>query len=1360
MKLPILAAAAFAAASFGAYTFAPNENTGMIKISVNGNDLSNVVKAYENTGFHDFGLSEKILDVPQITNIKSFYLHDFTMTLNEPYVNFKMKGSLKADAKETLGPLTFRADVRTKGINAKASAFFGQMGVSDDNNVHLNVCLSEIDADVDNIHYGYGAFIDAIVIDGWLDIDGQANSKVDDRIKQFRAEKEKSQKCMDLSDFLTISYPTFLGDLGVSKAGTKVEDGKIVAYGCPVAKSKLGNQTVVSMQPCETASYTVGVFTSPIVGDAGTKSNTSFKLCGNTVVGKYECISKTLPSGTGKGQNSYFTLETTKVFTDNLSMTLTSDNTGSSPGWYVDSVVVDMGLPNNKGFHYWFPVSRWIGGSSPTSYTLDQKDNWQVYTFDVETGDRNQFEHSGTDADIVAVACDVDGKCLGFFLDTPNHGDFEGGNVNHFEIVSTEVLGPIASLTIHNLYNSGEHKGWYVQDVAYRHYSSSKSIDHSTFIDGQTFMFRQWLAKGETKGNYYTEYVCNLPIVCGVPTGNLKSLNTVNAGPVAVLMDISATRYVKDNFGYGIVITTKNEGAAGTDADIVMTIEGCNGETEVFNLNDDLNNFEKGDTDRFRLTGIKDLKGIKSVKLVNDKSGKGAGWCPSAMSVDVQRFNSVLMGLEVTSNESVTFDSCFNSTDGWERKFENTNACQDAIPPVLYSYIYNVRAGEYLSMLGANLSGHKVTLNLNRAVDASYVSERSAKFLIPNDVPVGLYELGSVQIDGVNQQVFINVVGPQPILDGISVTVVEPGDAFEISLRNFSAKALFFLDSYPLARIAKSAASGVQSANSVILQVPANVPNGRYKLRVVDNGWDITSDETIEVYKLNVPHVKSLSSAVVYTGDALTIMGENFGTAIGDISVKIGTVETSVVVVTDNKIVVTVPQNFSGKDLPITVKRVDQVAPEKLVVEVIDLVPHVSSISAKAAYTGEVVSISGKNFGTAVKDIEVSIGGVVVEVKSVSDGKITIVIPQELSGNDLPVVVSRNGYEAPEALTITVKSIPLFLSFDDPEKPWTSDDANVSYDDVIKQGDDGYSLQINGEGYKTVKSPVFNTVELGALSNKVQLDVWIPAEQVNEYWKGEVQLVVDLPAAGLHNAWVGQAMLTDLPAGWNTVEFTLNEDIYKALSSDYPNARFIIVLNANQNTEDFRIDNFRFAGDVKVRETEHVVAYNPKDIYAADFMSFDNINDWSVSSGDLLFVAEPSMEGLGATGVNASGYVVVTSRNFDPSEIDFATSTISVDVYVPNPQPNDYWVGELSMTLSCPENGIQSLYLGGQDLTHMFREEFNNVQFTVPAQALAALRYGVGECNISVNLNVNNGSGLFLLDNMGFVKAIEIARAW
>lgn len=60
------------------------------------------------------------------------------------------------------------------------------------------------------------------------------------------------------------------------------------------------------------------------------------------------------------------------------------------------------------------------------------------------------------------------------------------------------------------------------------------------------------------------------------------------------------------------------------------------------------------------------------------------------------------------------------------------------------------------------------------------------------------------------------------------------------------------------------------------------------------------------------------------------------------------------------------------------------------------------------------------------------------------------------------------------------------------------------------------------------------------------------------------------------------------------------------------------------------------------------------------------------------------------------------------------------------------------------------MHLGNADLTRMFREEYNNIQFTIPNEVVAELRDGAGECSFSIYLNVNNGGGDIPARQYGF----------
>jgi hypothetical protein len=125
-------------------------------------------------------------------------------------------------------------------------------------------------------------------------------------------------------------------------------------------------------------------------------------------------------------------------------------------------------------------------------------------------------------------------------------------------------------------------------------------------------------------------------------------------------------------------------------------------------------------------------------------------------------------------------------------------------------------------------------------------------------------------------------------------------------------------------------------------------------------------------------------------------------------------------------------------------------------------------------------------------------------------------------------------------------------------------------------------------------------------------------------------------------------------------------------------------------------------------------------------------------------------QGSGALSVSAQGYTTITSRIFSTNILAGVTSNLSVDVYVPVQQPNPYWYGALQLFLSCPGANINSQYIGQQDLTHLFVNEFNTVNFALPSSIVSVLQTPSQTCTLSLVLNVNAGSGSWLLDNLAF----------
>lgn len=576
-----------------AAAFSPNQNAGRISVSIDENSLQNLLSVYENAGFHDFGVTEKLNGVDEIKRVDRFYFYNWKIDLNDDNFNFSMDGVLQAQAKKYI----FFPYVKTNGIRADADAFFQDIEISDDERIQLGLCIAGANVDISDMSYGYGYILDEFVVDGIVNVDGDVNSSAQNAAEIAIKSMTDASHCINITEGIMIGYPEFSKKLRINHVGKNVDNKRLSVYGCPT--TMVGDVVMVSENPCETVSYSISVYTSNEVPYAGTASKITLELCGDDIHGVNKCFSKELNGKTGDGEISHLFIEKSTVLVNNLSLTLDSDNSGKYPDWYVDSVIVDMKLPNNSTFHYWFPINRKIGGAfNSTSYTFRENDNLQVYEFLIETGDQAHFDHAGTDSHILAEACDFKDKCLLLYLQKAGSPDFEAGSITKFSYITKEKLDNLKSLTLYNLFEN-EHPGWYVQDVVYRHYSFPENVDHS-LKDGQVFMFRQWLADGEYGNAYYR----------GEGFGKFEPVNWV--GTPFSNHYVSAKRYVYNNFGYDVAIKTrdgKSGDSYGTDANITLTIEGCSGEKASFDLNDDVDNFERGSLDFFRLSDNHNLKG-------------------------------------------------------------------------------------------------------------------------------------------------------------------------------------------------------------------------------------------------------------------------------------------------------------------------------------------------------------------------------------------------------------------------------------------------------------------------------------------------------------------------------------------------------------------------------------------------------------------------------------------------------------------------------------------------------------------------------------------------------------------------------
>ena len=170
-------------ASAVAASYSPNPDAGMVSVSMDEESLQNLLSVYENVGYHDLKLTGKLNEVEQIKRINKFYFYNLQIGLKQDDIDFQLDGTIDVNAQKKILGAHFYPHVKTKGIDASAKVFLKDFGVTNDDNVHLNICLSEVETDVSKISYGY-VFILEEIAKAWGDdfINSAVKKAVDEAI--------------------------------------------------------------------------------------------------------------------------------------------------------------------------------------------------------------------------------------------------------------------------------------------------------------------------------------------------------------------------------------------------------------------------------------------------------------------------------------------------------------------------------------------------------------------------------------------------------------------------------------------------------------------------------------------------------------------------------------------------------------------------------------------------------------------------------------------------------------------------------------------------------------------------------------------------------------------------------------------------------------------------------------------------------------------------------------------------------------------------------------------------------------------------------------------------------------------------
>ena len=154
------------------------------------------------------------------------------------------------------------------------------------------------------------------------------------------------------------------------------------------------------------------------------------------------------------------------------------------------------------------------------------------------------------------------------------------------------------------------------------------------------------------------------------------------------------------------------------------------------------------------------------------------------------------------------------------------------------------------------------------------------------------------------------------------------------------------------------------------------------------------------------------------------------------------------------------------------------------------------------------------------------------------------------------------------------------------------------------------------------------------------------------------------------------------------------------------------VLDVNQNADPMPVAvAVDASGTPSTPQSTACANLSPRD----RLFGFEDPQSWSstVSQATLSLVTSPVTQGCGALGISGQGYMPINSSTFTTAGLN-VTAAMSVDLFIPNNQPNQFWLGALQMYLTCPSANAFNQYIGQVELTGKPQNQYSTLRFPLP----------------------------------------------
>jgi DNA-binding protein YbaB len=150
-------------------------------------------------------------------------------------------------------------------------------------------------------------------------------------------------------------------------------------------------------------------------------------------------------------------------------------------------------------------------------------------------------------------------------------------------------------------------------------------------------------------------------------------------------------------------------------------------------------------------------------------------------------------------------------------------------------------------------------------------------------------------------------------------------------------------------------------------------------------------------------------------------------------------------------------------------------------------------------------------------------------------------------------------------------------------------------------------------------------------------------------------------------------------------------------------------------------------------------------------LSFENVSGWSSPQATLTSVPSPVTHGMKSLKITGTtGVKEVRSANFPATQAPQGSTRALVDLWVPTGQT----AGNLSLVISIPSAGVNSVNLGNVNFTGHPTDQFSQFEFTLPAAVRTALDGSATDVSVRLILSSASGPGPWYIDNVRFLLPI------